>query len=249
VTSVLARGNCSLHVGVCCKSLASKVLKWSEKLDIHGVHTTEHTCDWVVVLWLGGYGPPSLQSQSGATDFHCFVSCKICNTCWHEAIYLLATDSDTSFFCVGMHVLVAWWDRHLKANDNYVKVWCILSATYVPCEHSSYNKVLGISVFTVFLNNFEYIKWNNINLGLDTPLKLTSSKFGQEKKRKSLIHYVTELCDSFPTCVRECLCRLCFWENSLLHTLQIYCFSLLWVCWWDARCPLLEKALLHMSHL
>jgi hypothetical protein len=116
-----------------------------------------------------------------------------------------------------------------------------------------YNEVIKflISVcLPYFLNNFVHIKWDNITLSfyVHTSFKNNQQIFWKGEK-KSVIHYVTELCDSLTICVRECLCRLCFWENSLLHTLQIYCFSLLWVCWWDARCPLLEKALLHMSHL
>jgi hypothetical protein len=107
----LARGDSFLHIGVCCKSLASQVLKYSEKLQINGVHTAKHTCDWVMVLRFGGYGPPSLKSWSRASDFHCFGSFRTCNTCWLEAICHLATNSDTSFFCVGMQALVAWWDR------------------------------------------------------------------------------------------------------------------------------------------
>ena len=213
----------------------------------------------VVVPQLEAYGPPSLQSWPWASDFYHFGSLKTCNTCWREATCRLSTDPDTSLFWVGMQALVAWWDMCLKVHNNSVQVWYVPSATHTPCVQWSYNKVLDISVFvTLFLKQRLPYKMKQYHFGsgywtifchpIYTPLKITGRKFGKDKK-KSTIHYVTELCDSLTTCVRECLCRLCFWENSLLHTLQIYCFSLLWVCWWDARCPLLEKALLHMSHL
>jgi len=37
-----------LHIGICCKSLASQVFKCSEDFEINGAHTSTRTCDW---LW------------------------------------------------------------------------------------------------------------------------------------------------------------------------------------------------------
>ena len=42
----------------------------------------------------------------------------------------------------------------LKCQREYAEVWCVPSATHVPCIHWSQNKVLGVRVFVLlFLND------------------------------------------------------------------------------------------------
>lgn len=147
-----------------------------------------HAHLWLVVVpQLGAYGPPSLQSWPRASDIYHFGSLTTHNTCWCEATCHLPTGPDTNLFCVGMKALVAWRDMCLKVHDTSVQVWCV---------HWIYNKVLGISVFvTLFFKQLCPYKMKQYHFGsgywrilchpIYTPLKITSRKFGNDKK----VHY------------------------------------------------------------
>ena len=50
--------------------------------------------------------------------------------------YLLQT-LDSSFLYIRIQALVSWRDKCLKVNGDYMEVWCVPSATHVPCIHWS----------------------------------------------------------------------------------------------------------------
>jgi hypothetical protein len=41
---------------------------------------------------------------------------------------------------------VPWWNKCFNVSDDYFEVWCVPSATHVPCIHQSQNKVLSTLV-------------------------------------------------------------------------------------------------------
>ena len=68
----------------------------------------------------------------------------IANRCWHKSSHhLLATD----FFYARIQCWVPQWDRCLNANSSFVEVWCVPSATHVPCICQGQNRVLGFILF------------------------------------------------------------------------------------------------------
>jgi hypothetical protein len=95
-----------------------------------------------------------------AADFHCFWPPKK-----HESAKRFATDSDvkqavtsclqtpyTDFFYVGIQAMMSLWYKCLNVSGDYVGIWCIPSATHVPCIRRSQNSGVGISVHLVFWN-------------------------------------------------------------------------------------------------
>ena len=54
-------------------------------------------------------------------------------------------------FYAGIQALVSWWAKCLNINGDYAEVWCVPSATIVPCTDWSQNKVTGIILFVTFL--------------------------------------------------------------------------------------------------
>jgi len=43
-------------------------------------------------------------------------------------------------------------DKGLNVSDDYVDIWCVPSATHVPCINESQNKVLGIGATVTLLS-------------------------------------------------------------------------------------------------
>jgi hypothetical protein len=50
----------------------------------------------------------------------------------------------TDEWLVGLSPHRSWWDRFLNTSGDCMEVWCVSSATQVPCMYQSQNKVLGI---------------------------------------------------------------------------------------------------------
>jgi hypothetical protein len=46
-----------------------------------------------------------------------------------------------------IQVFVPQLNRRWDVNDDYVEVWCVASATHMPCTHHSQDKVCDIEVF------------------------------------------------------------------------------------------------------
>jgi hypothetical protein len=51
---------------------------------------------------------------------------------------------DVDFFYIKIKALVSLWDTRLNAYGDYVGVWCVSSATHMPCIHRRRNKLLDI---------------------------------------------------------------------------------------------------------
>ena len=75
-----------------------------------------------------------------------------------------ATDSDvqqvdvlviqtlfTKFFYAGTQSLLSQWDKFLNVTTDYLEVWCVPSATRVPCKRRNQIEVLGIRAFVNLL--------------------------------------------------------------------------------------------------
>jgi len=98
-----------------------------------------------------GYGPPVLHSWVRAQWFPALSATqeepgrqRICNRRQREAnCHLLSTDN----FYAGKETPVQCWDKRLNDISDYIDVWCVPCAIFVPCTHRSQNNVLGISVF------------------------------------------------------------------------------------------------------
>jgi hypothetical protein len=68
----------------------------------------------------------------------------IANRCWHKSsCHLLGTD----FFYARIQSWVPQWDSCLNANSSFVEVWCVPSATHVPCMCQGQSRVLGFILF------------------------------------------------------------------------------------------------------
>jgi hypothetical protein len=63
------------------------------------------------------------------------------------AITPLLLTPDTDIFYARIEVLVPQQGKCFNINGNFVKVWCVPSATHEPCIHRSQNKVLSLHMF------------------------------------------------------------------------------------------------------
>jgi hypothetical protein len=59
---------------------------------------------------------------------------------------------DTEFILCQYTSLGAMVGQNLKVNGDYAEVWCVSSATLVPCTDRSQNKVTSIIMFVTFLS-------------------------------------------------------------------------------------------------
>ena len=50
------------------------------------------------------------------------------------------------------------WDKCLSVDSDYKEVWCVPSATQVPCSHQSLNKVLGSTVSAILFHKMPWCK-------------------------------------------------------------------------------------------
>jgi hypothetical protein len=104
---------------------------------------------WLVTSrWVGACEPLSLQYWSSTQWFPCVWIPSdvpgwqaICGIYWHEAsCHFLFTDTWHHFFYTRIQSLVPWWDQCLNVNGHNMKVWCVPSATHVPCVQCTQNK-------------------------------------------------------------------------------------------------------------
>jgi hypothetical protein len=68
-----------------------------------------------------------------------------------QADVLLLQTPDTKFFYAGTQSLLSQWDKFLNVNADYLGVWCVPSATRVPCKRRNQIEVLGITLFLKLL--------------------------------------------------------------------------------------------------
>jgi hypothetical protein len=50
------------------------------------------------------------------------------------AFWLQILDTDTDLLYPELEPLVPWREKCININDDYVEVWCVPSATHVPCR-------------------------------------------------------------------------------------------------------------------
>ena len=69
----------------------------------------------------------------------------------------------------------------LTVSDDCVGVWCVPSATYVPCTHQSQNTVLGIGLFVTSvvetLQTIDTKPWNCDSSGKETRMVSVAAFF------------------------------------------------------------------------
>jgi hypothetical protein len=150
------------HVTVCCKSLVSQVLlKEPKGIEITGPYAANRTwkllqhCGWEVMdhaTYIPELAPRDFQllgpikearDQQAICDRHLRTA----------SCHLLPTDTWYRLLYAGTQILLPWRNKCLNANDDYVEVWCVPSATHVPYICRSQYKVPDIKAFvTLYFN-------------------------------------------------------------------------------------------------
>jgi hypothetical protein len=77
---------------------------------------------------------------------------------WH---YIWSAQRAVHSLCssaTGYIALVPRWDKCLTVNGDYKEVWCVPSATHVPCSNQSQNKVLGSTVSAILFHETPWCK-------------------------------------------------------------------------------------------
>jgi hypothetical protein len=109
----------------------------------------------LTALVLGSYGPSFLEPRFHAQAFQSLRSFKkhlSCNQFVTDAdmkqavtswLHTLGTDS----VYAGIQTLLPRWHKCLYVSNDHFGVWCVPSATHVPCVDRSQNKVLDIGGF------------------------------------------------------------------------------------------------------
>ena len=61
-----------------------------------------------------------------------------------QAVTSLLLTPDTDLFEARIQVLVPQRGKRFNINGNFAEVWCVASATHVPCIHQNQNKVVSL---------------------------------------------------------------------------------------------------------
>jgi len=111
-----------------------------------------------MAIQLGGYRPNSLQWHSCS---HCFQSVwtqSAADVNVKQAVTSLQT-LDIDFHHIKIQALVPWWYKYLNVIAAYMEVWCVPSATHVPCIHWLHLAIIVTLLFSTPLYNANiYIK-------------------------------------------------------------------------------------------
>jgi hypothetical protein len=145
--SVASRWQQLLHISFSWKSFTSQVLLKGVQRD--GNHWAPHGESdlWLVYSPVAG----NLSSNLTPSDFNLHrpvikhlagkqfgtnTNMKLTVTSWLQTV-----------FAVRIQASVPQWDIHLNVNDDYAEVWCVPSATHVPCIHGSQSSSRHQSVY------------------------------------------------------------------------------------------------------
>jgi hypothetical protein len=94
-------------------------------------------------------------SDVAASQFNQFEPCKkhlaakrfVTNADAKQALTSWLQTLDIDFYSSGIQAMMPLWCISLNVSGDYASVWCVPSATHVPCECGSYSKVVDTTVF------------------------------------------------------------------------------------------------------